>query len=104
MYRFLGNVVSPPASARGSRFSRSIACSWRRPFARRRDRRGAVRAPPRIPEREFNVLPLAEACARLHRNSLPARALSLTFDDGYANNADVALPILMRHGLSQPFS
>ena len=51
----------------------------------------------------FNVLPLDEAVDRRDRSSLPARALSITFDDGYADNHDVAMPILQRHGLSAAF-
>jgi peptidoglycan/xylan/chitin deacetylase (PgdA/CDA1 family) len=47
----------------------------------------------------FNVLPLDEAVAALERGSLLARALAITFDDGYADNATVALPILRRLGL-----
>ena len=47
----------------------------------------------------FNVLPLEEAVERLAKRSLPARALCITFDDGYVDNHDVALPILKRHGL-----
>ncbi|MEO5698536.1 MAG: polysaccharide deacetylase family protein [Burkholderiaceae bacterium] len=50
--------------------------------------------------REFNVLPLGDAVAGLRRGSLPPRALSITFDDGYANNEEVALPILT--GLDLP--
>src|SRR5882724_6749388 len=42
----------------------------------------------------FNVLPLREAVTRLRSGTLPPRALSITFDDGYANNYEVALPIL----------
>ena len=51
----------------------------------------------------FNVLPLDEAIARLAEGTLPARAAALTFDDGYADNHDVALPLLRRHGLPCSF-
>jgi len=51
----------------------------------------------------FNVLPPDEAVARLRRGDLPERALAITFDDGYADNAEVALPILQRHGMSAAF-
>ena len=51
----------------------------------------------------FNVLPLDEAARRLEAGTLPPRALAITFDDGYADNHDVALPILLRHGLPATF-
>ena len=54
-------------------------------------------------KRWFVVLPLSEAAARLRERTLPAGALSITFDDGYADNHDVALPVLRRHGLSATF-
>ncbi|MGH8259111.1 MAG: polysaccharide deacetylase family protein, partial [Steroidobacteraceae bacterium] len=47
----------------------------------------------------FNVLPLPEAVERLCSGALPARAVCITFDDGYSNNCDVALPILAARGL-----
>lgn len=51
----------------------------------------------------FTVLPLGEAVERLKTDSLPARPLCLTFDDGYANNHDIALPILKHAGLTATF-
>jgi peptidoglycan/xylan/chitin deacetylase (PgdA/CDA1 family) len=51
----------------------------------------------------FNVLPLDQAIERLSEGQLPARALAITFDDGYADNHDVALPILRDAGLPATF-
>src|SRR5688572_14817112 len=51
----------------------------------------------------FNVLPLKQAIDRLYDRSIPARALAITFDDGYADNEEVAAPILKRLGLCATF-
>jgi peptidoglycan/xylan/chitin deacetylase (PgdA/CDA1 family) len=51
----------------------------------------------------FNVLPLDQAVDLLQQGTLPARAAAITFDDGYRDNHDVALPILRRHGLVATF-
>ncbi|MCB1928584.1 MAG: polysaccharide deacetylase family protein [Rhodocyclaceae bacterium] len=49
--------------------------------------------------RHFNVLPLPEAARRLRDGTLPARAACVTFDDGYADNFTIALPILQEAGI-----
>lgn len=51
----------------------------------------------------FNVLPLDRAISALKAGTLPARSASITFDDGYADNLQVALPILRKHGLTATF-
>lgn len=51
----------------------------------------------------FRVMDLDEAARHLAERSLPPRSLVITFDDGYADNAEVALPILHKHGLKACF-
>lgn len=53
--------------------------------------------------RWFQVMPLDEALSRLCTATLPARAAAITFDDGYADNATHALPILRHHGMAATF-
>jgi peptidoglycan/xylan/chitin deacetylase (PgdA/CDA1 family) len=43
------------------------------------------------------ILPLADALGRLRDATLPAGACCLTFDDGYANNLHLALPLLEKY-------
>lgn len=54
-------------------------------------------------KRVFNVLPLSEAVARIKAGTLPTRAACITFDDGYADNVTLALPILQKYGLHATF-
>jgi peptidoglycan/xylan/chitin deacetylase (PgdA/CDA1 family) len=45
------------------------------------------------------VLPLRELLARRAEGTLPRRSVAVTFDDGFANNHEVAYPILREHGI-----
>ena len=47
----------------------------------------------------FNVLPLHEAVQMLATERMPSRAVAISFDDGYRSIHDLALPILVKHGL-----
>ncbi|GKY88149.1 polysaccharide deacetylase family protein [Sinisalibacter aestuarii] len=47
----------------------------------------------------FDVLPLKEAAAALAEGRLKRRTVAITFDDGFRNNATVALPVLEEFGL-----
>jgi peptidoglycan/xylan/chitin deacetylase (PgdA/CDA1 family) len=53
--------------------------------------------------KHFNVLPLAVAISRLKSGTLPPRSACITFDDGYADNISIALPILKQHELQATF-
>jgi peptidoglycan/xylan/chitin deacetylase (PgdA/CDA1 family) len=53
--------------------------------------------------RHFEIVTLDEAARRAIAGRLSGRTLSITFDDGYADNAEVALPILERHGAPATF-
>ena len=64
---------------------------------------GVFEAQMRVVAENFMPLPLSEAVDRLMIGELPPRAACVTFDDGYIDNAEVALPILQRHGLSATF-
>lgn len=57
----------------------------------------------RLLRRYFNPLPLMEGIEKLQAGELPERAVSITFDDGYADNALQALPVLEKHGIPATF-
>jgi peptidoglycan/xylan/chitin deacetylase (PgdA/CDA1 family) len=51
----------------------------------------------------FNIVPLSEGVRGLKNGKLPPRAACITFDDGYADNAEIALPLLQKHGVKATF-
>ena len=53
--------------------------------------------------RHFQMLTLREAMDRLHNGRLRRLTAVVTFDDGYANNAEVALPIMRSLGVPGTF-
>ena len=57
----------------------------------------------RLMSRFFNVLPLDEALNRLKQKTLPPKSLCITFDDGYRDNVELALPILQKYNVTASF-
>ncbi|MHB8596410.1 MAG: polysaccharide deacetylase family protein [Ktedonobacteraceae bacterium] len=52
-------------------------------------------------EKNYTILSLAQAIAILNgEQEAPSRSVLLTFDDGYANNLYVALPLLQEYGMT----
>jgi peptidoglycan/xylan/chitin deacetylase (PgdA/CDA1 family) len=49
--------------------------------------------------RDWSPLSLAELVEGFGRRRLPERAVAVTFDDGYADNLEVAAPVLLEYGI-----
>jgi len=70
---------------------------------------GTTVSPARLAEQlawlicDRTVLPLAEFAARKSEGTLPDDAVALTFDDGYACNAEIAAPMLERFRAAATF-
>ena len=53
--------------------------------------------------RYFNPLSMSDAATLLKQGALPQRAVCVTFDDGYRDNADIAYPILKKYNIPATF-
>ncbi|MDJ0740834.1 MAG: polysaccharide deacetylase family protein [Gammaproteobacteria bacterium] len=53
--------------------------------------------------RNFELLALSEAVRRAADGTLRAGSVSITFDDGYADNATIAAPVLRKHSAPATF-
>lgn len=54
-------------------------------------------------KRYFSVIGIEELIAHFDGTPLPPNPLMITFDDGYADNYETALPILRKHSLKATF-
>jgi peptidoglycan/xylan/chitin deacetylase (PgdA/CDA1 family) len=57
----------------------------------------------RFVRRRFDPITLDDLIAFRHGGRLPKNPVLVTFDDGYRDNHDIALPILVRHGIQGVF-
>ena len=53
-------------------------------------------------KRNFDILSLADLCDR-HESSQTRRSIALTFDDGYLNNVQNAIPLLLKYQIPATF-
>lgn len=52
---------------------------------------------------KYNIITMHEAMARLSENRLDGNHLVITFDDGFKNNWEYAMPLLIKHNTSAVF-
>lgn len=102
--KLLGNVLSP----RGARGRLAVFCYHQVLETADEFRKGEPTVDEFTRDVEliastFNALSFDEATTMLAAGTLPKRAACITFDDGYANNHELAAPILERAGVPATF-
>jgi peptidoglycan/xylan/chitin deacetylase (PgdA/CDA1 family) len=104
MSRAFGGALSPAGpNARLAVFSYHQVLGQGDPLRPGEPDAGQFASDVAVIDRVFTVLPMQEAARRLKERTLPARAACITFDDGYANNFEVAAPILEAAGVQATF-
>lgn len=53
--------------------------------------------------RYFNAMTFGDAASALAGGGFPSNSVAITFDDGYRDNHDIALPILKKYGVPATF-
>jgi len=104
IYKLIGNYFSPAGqNARLSIFIFHRVLAEQDPIFPREATAESFDSQIACLKAVFNMLPLAEAVTRLKAGTLPERPACITFDDGYADNVTLALPILKKHGVHATF-
>jgi peptidoglycan/xylan/chitin deacetylase (PgdA/CDA1 family) len=100
----IGSLLSPAGRrARLAVFTYHQVLERRDPLRPDEPDRNEFAADLDVIARVFTPLALPDAIARLAAGTLPARAACITFDDGYANNHEIAAPLLEAAGLPATF-
>lgn len=101
--RFAGRIISAMSGARLTILIYHRVLERRDPLNPSTPDVGAFERAMRLVASQFRVIPLIDAVRQLRDGTLPAGCAVITFDDGYADNATLALPILQRLGLTATF-
>lgn len=104
MARAMGRLLSP-----GGRWGRLAILAYHRVLSRPDPLRAgdcdseSFAWQMQLLAKHFSVLSLTEALERLRQGRLPPRAVCVTFDDGYLDNVENALPVLLERNIRATF-
>lgn len=107
--RGLGRVKSQWARLRGQLTPGPMVLLYHRVAELQQDPHLLAVAPEHFEEhllalrRHCRVVSLSQLTDSLARGGHPGSVVALTFDDGYADNAEAAFPLLKKHGLPATF-
>jgi peptidoglycan/xylan/chitin deacetylase (PgdA/CDA1 family) len=107
--RGLGRLKTVLAKIRGQLAPGPMVLLYHRVAELPQDRHLLAVAPEHFEEhllalrQHYRVVSLSELAQCLAVGSRPGPVVALTFDDGYADNAEAALPLLTKHGMPATF-